>query len=67
MLKADKSGSIDYNLTIYYSDDLGDHKKVQKMSLLVYPSENNYTLFLGGFSIIFVVVFLLWRSRKGVL
>ncbi len=66
MLKADKSGRIDYNLTIYYADDLGEHKKVQQMSIFVYPGDNNNTLLFGGLTIFFVMGFLFWRSRKGV-
>lgn len=66
MLRADKSGNIDYNLTIYYVDDTGEHTKTQKMSLLVSPKENSNIFMFGGLTLVFVVGFLFWRSKKEV-
>ncbi len=66
ILKADKNDKLEYNLTIYYSDDLGIHKKVQQMSLLVYPRDNNSTFLFGGFVIAVVLGYMFMQSRRGV-
>lgn len=65
MLNADKSGKFDYNLTLFYNDDLGEHKKVQQMSLLVYPKGNDNILLLGGLAAFIAIGYKYWRSKKG--
>jgi hypothetical protein len=47
LLEGARSGTLPYNLTIKYTDDMGDHTMTRPMNLRVPPTDNSGNLILG--------------------